>query len=109
MDKPFTLERLIADHNPADSKIYFSHIRYNYLNKNYTLAMEVAKEENDAQLEFFEGVTVELAIKAYYSWLNAEIDSQRDLHYELLQEEQDDKEQAERELEEQIEEENYIL
>lgn len=105
MDKPFTLERLIADHNPAESKIYFSHIRYNYLNKNYTLAMEVAKEENDAQLEFFEGDTVELAIKAYYSWFNAEIDSKIDLHYELLQEEKEDKEQAERE----IEEENSIL
>lgn len=97
MDKPFTLERLIADHNPAESKIYFSHIRYNYLNKNYTLAMEVAKDETDVQLEFFDGDTIELAIKAYFAWLNAEIDSQRDLHYELLQEEKDDQEQIERE------------
>ena len=64
---------------------------------------------SNTHLEFFYGDTVELAIKAYYSWLNAEIDSQRDLHYELLQEEKDDQEQYERELEAQIEEENSIL
>lgn len=89
MNTWFTLEGLIADHNPAESKIFFSNIRYNYLNKNYTLGMEVLKEENYAEIEFFDWDTVENAIKAYYTWLNTEIDIQKNRISEIEEEQND--------------------
>lgn len=84
-----TLEDFIASINHDNSTVQFTALRYNPLNENYTLAIDIDTHMTVSQVEFFDGKTIQEAIEQFNRYLSEKVQFERDKMEELKEEELD--------------------